>query len=147
MVPTGTLLVTNGTAKTLYGIDRDTGTILASAPLPVPFASVLGGSYHTAQNTMFLVDSSTVFEINPNTTALIRSFSGSTGRLGCLFAQLWRFGRRSVTGNLLLASGSYSAIREMTPTGQFVRRPKHCRARPRSSVGDRSQRVIANLMD
>ena len=36
-VPAGTLLVVNGSTKTLFGIDRDTGAVLASVPLPVPF--------------------------------------------------------------------------------------------------------------
>jgi YD repeat-containing protein len=120
-VPAGTLLVVNGSAKTLFGIDRDTGAVLASVSLPVPFPSVLGGSYHAARNTMFLVDSATVFEMNPATGALLQSFPVQPAGSPAYSLSHGDLEVDPLTGNLLMVNSGAMAIRELTPTGQFVR--------------------------
>ncbi|MHB8954814.1 MAG: RHS repeat-associated core domain-containing protein [Pirellulaceae bacterium] len=120
-VPAGTLLVVNGTAKMLFGIDRGSGEVLASVSLPVPFASVVGGSYHAVRNTLFLVDNFTVYEMDPADGALLASFPVQPTGSPPYSVSYGDLEVDPLTGNLLIVNGDRVAIRELTATGQFVR--------------------------
>src|SRR5262249_17569128 len=92
-----------------------------SVPLPAPPGTVLGGSYHAARNSMFLVQNFDVLEINPATGALIQSFPVQPAGSPAFSVVLGDLEVDPVTGNLLMVSWPTFVIREMTPTGRFVR--------------------------
>lgn len=121
VVPAGTLLVINGSGQTAYAVNKDTGAVLANVPLPLPAGTILGGAYHAARNTLFVVSSSTAYEINPTTGAVMNSFPVQPVGSPTYSLSYGDLAVDDLTGNLVLASGSYDLIRELTPTGQWVR--------------------------
>src|SRR5262249_28504251 len=73
LVPAGTLLAVASTGKTLYAVNKNDGTVLASVVLALPDAPV-GGSYDAQRHSFFVVDFSSVYEVNPATGTVLQSF-------------------------------------------------------------------------
>lgn len=122
VVPANTLLVVNGdnSPVTLYGLNKDTGAILASVVLPV---SSVGGSFHAARGTFFNVSSTTdtIQEINAETGAILNSFGVVPGGSSPFDVAFGDVEVNQATGNLYVVSSGQDIIRELTPTGGFVR--------------------------
>lgn len=120
VVGANTLLVVDGNTNTLFGINKDDGTLLSSVVLSVP--SSVGGSYHTARNTFFNLSDSddTIYEIDPETGAVVSSFSVAPGGSPAFGIGFGDVEVNQNTGNLYLVSDSQNLIRELTPSGVFV---------------------------
>ena len=122
-VPAGSLLFTGGeSAPTIYALDASTGAVLASVATTVPGGSVVGGSYSATRGTQFLVSFTTdlIYEVDPATGATLNSFAvAPTG--SPVFDIFFGDVEVSAGGNLFVVSDSQNAIRELSPTGGFVR--------------------------
>lgn len=122
-VPAGSLVFLNAEASpvTLYGIDLDSGEVLASVELPEVAIDQPGMAVHPGRGTVFSIARSngTITEINPVDGSRLNSFpvwpSGTP-----FFFMGW--GGMDVTpaGNLLVSGSSQERLREMTPAGEFV---------------------------
>ncbi len=123
-VPAGSILVVNGdnSPDMLYAIDKNTGALLASMPLPGVDNAAVGVAYHPGRNSIYVLDTVTlqIQEINPATGAQIQRFPvvppGAPN-----FAM--NFGDLMVnpdTGNLFVVGHSQTLLREMSPVGEFL---------------------------
>lgn len=129
VVPANTLLVINGDdlgSERLYGLNKNTGAILAAVNLPT--TSTVGGSYSDARGTLFAVnhDSNLIQEVNLATGASLNGNGLPFARPAFPFGNPGFdvfFGDVEVSagnGNLFIVGNSTNLIRELTPTGAFV---------------------------
>jgi len=129
-VPAGTLLVINGEsgAADIYAVDKGTGAVLATLHTAFGTSHVVGGAYHAARGTFFLVqdrvppaaaDQSLVAEVDALTGAVLGSFKTDVSLPGftVFFGDL---DVSAATGNLRVVSSDESALAEFTPTGTLV---------------------------
>jgi hypothetical protein len=123
-LPKGALLFVNGEVGVaeIYAVDKATGAVLATLPTAFGASHVVGGAYHRARDTFFLVqdrvpaDANRIAEIERATGAVLGSFV-----IGASFDV--NFGDVEVctaTGNLLVASSIEARLAEFTPAGVFV---------------------------
>jgi hypothetical protein len=129
-VPAGTLLVINGESGVaeIYAVDKSTGAVLATLVTAFGASHVVGGSYHPARDTFFLVqdriasgaaNQSLVAEIDPATGAVLGSFKVDVALPGFTV----NFGDVEVgaaTGHLFVVSDDEISIAEFTAAGVFV---------------------------
>ncbi|MFP5352832.1 MAG: hypothetical protein ACLGIB_09750 [Actinomycetota bacterium] len=119
-VPAGGLIVTNGEVdpQKLFGVDR-AGTVLGQLDLT---GTLVGGSYHATRNSMFVVDwtADVLRELDPSTGSVLNEFPVMP--YGSPTFDVF-YGDVSVSpgGNLFVVSSSQDFVRELTPTGGFVR--------------------------
>jgi Ca2+-binding RTX toxin-like protein len=123
-VAAGDLFVTNGETvpQSLFGVNR-AGTV--TGQLDFPSGSLVGGSHHSARNSVFLVDyaGDIIKEYDPaGSGTLLNQFpvvpTGSTFPFDVFYGDV---AVSPITGNLYIVSSSHPYVREMTPTGGFVR--------------------------
>ncbi len=123
-VPVGSLLVINSdnNPKTIYALDKNTGNVLASRALTLGGKPV-GASFHPSRNSLYLVefDTDLVREVNLVTGAVMQSFAVRPSGSPAFEVNYGDIAVNPSTGNLLIASDTQNSIRELTPTGQFVR--------------------------
>ena len=123
-VPAGSLLVINSdnNPKTIYVLDKSTGNVLASRVLTVGGKPV-GASFHPSRNSLYVVefDTDLVREINLVTGAVLQSFAVRPTGSPVFEVSYGDIAVNPLTGNLSIASDTQNSIRELTPTGQFVR--------------------------
>jgi hypothetical protein len=125
-IPAGTLLFINGETgpADIYAVDSVTGAVIATLVTSFGSSHVVGGAYHAARDTFFLVQdkvpggasANRVAEINPVTGAIINTFQ-TTGHFVVNFGDLEV---NAATGNLFLVSSDEDSIGEFTPAGVFV---------------------------
>jgi hypothetical protein len=123
-VPANTLLAVNGDdiARTLYALDKDAGTILATQTFTA--GSTVGAAYHPLRGTIFNVDWSAdiVSEIEPATGAVLASFTLRPTAAPSTWDLFYGDVEIDVeSGNLMIVSSSQTSIRVMTPTGTWLR--------------------------
>lgn len=127
LVPANSMLFVNGENghAEVYAIDKQSKAVIATLATAFGSDHVVGGAYHAERNTLFLIadklDSvtpSTIAEINPVTGTVINSFGTGSADYTINYGDI---AVAAYTGNLLLVSSDESAIRELTPTGVFVR--------------------------
>ena len=132
VVPAGTLLAANG-GNELHAINKDTGAVLATRTMS-GIGGTVGMTYHAGRNSVFVVNFSSdmITEVNPETGVPINPGTGiNTFSVRPPGAPLFSgvgfdvfFGDLDVdeaTGNLLVVGTSQNAIRELSPTGVFIR--------------------------
>ncbi len=124
-VPAGSLLFLNGERGDLdiYAVDPLTGDVIASLTAAFGSSHVVGGAFHPARGTFFVIkdrvpsDGNVVAEIDGQTGAVLNSFStiaaGYDVHYGDLEVDL-------DTGNLLIVSSSRGTIAEFAPTGALL---------------------------
>jgi hypothetical protein len=125
-VPVGSLLFINGESGTadIYAMNPASGSVIASLATAFGASHVVGGAYHHDRGTFFLVadrndvNPSTIAEIDPVTGSVLNSFGTGGGGYTINFGDL---DISQATGNLFLVSSDESSIRELTPSGVFVR--------------------------
>ncbi len=121
-VAAGSLLAANGddAPGRIYALNKDTGAVLASVDPAV--SGIVGGSYHAGRDTLFVLSSSgVVAEILPASGAVVSSFLASPAGLAAFDAAQGDVEVDQATGNLLVVGSGQSVIRELTPTGVFLR--------------------------
>lgn len=117
-LPANTLLVINGeTSQEARALDAD-GNLIAGPVTLAGSGQIVGGAHSPARDSLFTLrwNTDTIIEHNPVTGALLNSFSILPydiffGDMDILLA----------SGNIYLVSSFRNSIREITPTGQFVR--------------------------
>ncbi len=123
-VAAGALLIFNGddNPDTLRAINRDDGTVLASVNL-TNTGTLVGGAYHPGRDSIFILEFNTdmIREINPATGAVLNSFDVDPTGSPLFTINFGDIEVDETTGNLFLVSSLQNRIREMTPTGDFVR--------------------------
>ena len=124
MVPAGTLLVVNGddSPDQLYALNKDTG----ADPGPGGHdrgSTPIGGTYHAVRNRIFVANFSTgvITEVNPADGATFNSFPVRPAGSPPFAFSFGDLEVHPVSGNLLAVGSGQSVIRELTPTGTFVR--------------------------
>lgn len=125
-VPEGSVIFINGETGVaeLYALNPTTGAVLGSLTTSFGVSHVVGGAYHTARDTFFLVQdkvpggvaANRVAEINPITGAVINTWQ-TTGVYSVNFGDIEV---NAATCNLLLVSSDESTIGEFTPEGVLV---------------------------
>jgi Calx-beta domain/Dockerin type I domain len=122
-VPAGSLLAINGdqSPNRIYAVHKDTGAVLASVGLAA--SGVVGGSYHAARNSFFVINfaSDNIVEIDPATGAILNSFSVRPAGSPAFAVDFGDVEVDQNTGHLLVVGSPQSAIRELSPTGVFLR--------------------------
>jgi len=120
VVPTGTVLVTQGepSTQTLYAMDPADGSVLASQNLAEPIGQLTGGSHDPFTGDLVTIDW---------TSDVIRRFDAADGSAGDSFGFGSGFDAffsdievSAVTGNLYLVSSSQDIIRVLGPSGAFI---------------------------
>lgn len=130
-VPEGTLLFINGTTDEaeIYAVHKFTGGIIETLATEFGTSSVVGGAYHNARDTFFLLqnqdpvgtfEDSVVAEIDPSDGTVLGSFKIDDVLAG-FDVTSGDVDVNNVTGNLLVVSGDETTIAEFTPDGDFVR--------------------------
>ncbi|MCE7975054.1 MAG: hypothetical protein DYG92_12155 [Leptolyngbya sp. PLA1] len=126
-VPAGSVLYIDGEsgAAEVYAVDS-AGTVIASLVTAFGVSHVVGGAYHPARGTLFLVQdkvpggtaASRVAEIDTATGGVIQTWQVTTGRPSFTV----NFGDLDVggNGNLFIVSSDEEAVGEFTPSGAFV---------------------------
>ncbi|MGE3821832.1 MAG: hypothetical protein AB7I30_20655 [Isosphaeraceae bacterium] len=128
-VGAGTLLAINGESgpAEIYAVNKSDGSVLATLNTAFGASHVVGGAYHAGRNTFFLVQDrqpsnpalrSLIAEIDPLTGSVLNTFGTTSVDYTINFGDLEI---SAVTGNLLLVSSDETRIRELTPSGVFVR--------------------------
>lgn len=122
-VPAGSLLFihANSTPATLYAIDHHSDELLASVELPDAGIDQAGIALHPSRGTVFVVGKNEIVtEINPANGSTVGSFSARSS--GASFFNInWGGVDVNADGNLLVVGSGQRRIRELTPTGEFVR--------------------------
>jgi hypothetical protein len=126
-VPSGAVLFINGESGSaeIYAIDRVSGSVIATLATAFGASHVVGGAYHPARNTFFLVqdkvpggaNANVIAEVDPASGAVLNSF-----QIASQFSV--NYGDIDVvraSGNLIVVSSDESRIAEFTPTGTLVR--------------------------
>lgn len=120
-VPAGGVLVTNAEAspQKLFGIDA-IGNITGELDHSAFF---VGGSHHAARGSVFLVDYTTdkIREVDPATGALLTEFPVTPTGSPAFDVYFGDVAVSTLTGNLFVVSSSQTLVRELTPTGDYVR--------------------------
>ena len=124
VVPRGTLLVLNAentSTQTLFALNTD-GTVLASRVLTVA-GQCVGGTYHQARGTFFVVDwtSETIREMDAASGLQLAAFSINSSGNSTFDVFYGDMDSLRANGDLFVVSTSQASIRELTPTGTFVR--------------------------
>jgi len=119
------LLIANGddTPDTLKAINKTTGAAIGPSSTVLPTTSLVGASYHATRKTFFAVNyaNDTIQEINLATGAAINSFSVAPTGSPAFDVFYGDVEVNQASGNLFIVSSSQNKIRELTPTGAFVR--------------------------
>ncbi len=126
VLPPNALLFINGETgpADIYALDKTTGAVLSTLNTSFGVSHVVGGAYHRARQTLFLVqdlvpaaaDENRIAEINTTTGAIVSTF-----QITSTFTV--NFGDLEVcnsTGNLIVVSSDETDIAEYTPTGTLV---------------------------
>jgi hypothetical protein len=123
VVGANTLLVVNGDNGpiTLFGLNKNDGTILSSVAL-AGVASSVGGAYHESRGTFFNVSFSNdlIQEINMTNGSVVNSFPVQPGGSPLFDIFFGDLEVNQATGNLYLVSDAQNIIRELSPTGAFI---------------------------
>ncbi|MGH2807385.1 MAG: hypothetical protein ACRDKT_08915 [Actinomycetota bacterium] len=120
-VAAGDLFVTNGeSAQQVFGVNRS-GVV--TGQLDFPTGTFVGGAYHPSRNSIFLVDYSgdVIIERDPASGTDLNQFPVAptgTPTFGVFFGDV---AVSPITGNLFVVSSDQLFVRELTPTGGFVR--------------------------
>lgn len=121
-VPAGGLFITNGetTPQQLFGLDR-AGAI--TGQLDFQSGTYVGGTYHSTRGSVFLVDwtADVIREINATTGAVVNEFPVMPTGSPSFDVFYGDVAFSPLTGNLYVVSSSQAYVRELTPTGGFVR--------------------------
>lgn len=125
-IPEGTLLFINGETGVadIYAVDKASGAVLATLATSFGVGHVIGGGYHRARDSFFLMqdkvpggaDANRIAEVDPVTGAVLNTFLVSAPSFTINYGDL----DVSLTGNLFLVSSDELAIAEMTPAGVYV---------------------------
>jgi len=125
-LPANTLLFVNGESGVaeVYAIDKATGVVIDTLVAGFGNDHVVGGAYHTARQTLFLVQDNVpaatvrnrIAEVDPVTGDTLHTFSVEAD-FSVSFGDMDVSG---VTGNLFVVSSVESDIAEYTPVGEFV---------------------------
>jgi len=126
-VAENSLLVANGETQpnTIGAINKITGVeILTSVTNRIlPTTNLVGGAYHASRNTFFAVnyDTDTIQEINLATGISVRTFPVTPTGSPAFDVFYGDVEINQTSGNIFVVSSSQNTIRELTPTGSFVR--------------------------
>lgn len=124
-VPEGTLLFINGESGTaeIYAVDKASGAVISTLSTAFGVSHVVGGAYHRARDTWFLVQDgvpgaagNVVAEVDPQTGAVLQSFSTSAAGFSVNFGDL----EVTATGNLAVVSSAESTVALFSPTGVLL---------------------------
>lgn len=122
VVGENTLLVVNAELPTitLFGLDKDAGTLLSSVDLPVP--SSVGGAHHAARGTFFNLSwlDDTIYEINMTNGSVVNSFPLQPGGSPLFDVFFGDLDVNQETGNLYVVGSAQNTLRELSPTGEFI---------------------------
>ena len=126
VLPSNALLFINGETgpAEIYAVDKTTGAVLASLNAAFGASHVVGGAYHRARQSLFLVqdlvpvaaDRNRIAEVDVATGAVLNTF-----QIGATFSV--NFGDLEVcnaTGNLIVGSSAENRLAEYTPAGVLV---------------------------
>ncbi|MGK7932282.1 MAG: hypothetical protein AB4041_12725 [Microcystaceae cyanobacterium] len=122
LVPANTLLAINGdnTPDIVYALDKNNGSILSSIPSGSQIS--VGGAYSPERDSFFLVEPvprEIIGERNLTDGTTIESFSYEPVGSPSFTVSFGDLDVLEASGNLFVISGRF--IRELTPTGDFVR--------------------------
>lgn len=126
-IAANSLLVANGETlpNTISGINKITGAEIGPSATnrALPTTNLVGGAYHATRNTFFAVnyDTDTIQEINLATGTSIRIFPVRPTGVPAFDVNYGDVEVNQATGNIFVVSSSQNTIRELTPTGTFVR--------------------------
>jgi hypothetical protein len=127
-VPVGSLLYIDGESGVaeVYAVNPADGQVIATLVTSFGVSHVVGGGYHPARGTLFLVQdrvpggtaANRIAEINPATGAVLNTFLITDVRPTFTV----NFGDLDVAanGNLVVVSSDEASILELTPDGAFV---------------------------
>ena len=125
-VAQGQLLFMNGEtdAVDIYAIDEVTLAVIDTLPTAFGVSHVVGGSYHPARQTFFVVQDNVpgnvignrIAEIDPNTGDTLQTFSVQPN----FDVNYGDLDISPVSGNLFVVSSSDAGVAEFTPDGVFV---------------------------
>jgi len=122
--PANSLLAVNGEANpgTLFALNKDDGVVGASLTLPTGTQPV-GLAQHTGRDSLFLVSWTTdeLIEINPDNGQELNRFSINPSGSPSFDVFYGDVDVNQTTGNLFVVGSTQTKIRELTPTGKFVR--------------------------
>lgn len=126
LVPEGTLLFINGETGVaeVYALDKSSGAVLATLVTSFGASHVVGGAFHRARDTFFLlqdkvpggVSGNLVAEIDAVSGAVLQSFQVSSAGFIVNYGDL----DIGANGNLLLVSSDESTLAEFTPAGALL---------------------------
>ena len=125
-IPSATLLFINGETDVVdvYGVDKNTGTVLATLNTLFGNSHVVGGAYHPIRSRLFLVQDQVPA---PGLSNKIGEMSSVTGDTFFVYdvpsGYSVNYGDLEIdggTGNLYLVSSSYTTIAEATTGGTLV---------------------------
>ncbi|MDT0602466.1 Ig-like domain-containing protein [Thalassotalea castellviae] len=129
LIPQGAILVINGETDVaeIYALDPVSGVELAQLTTAFGNSHVVGGTYNTKTNSLFLLQdrvpasgSNTIAEINAQTGVVINTFelSNTEHSFSVHFGDI---SSDPLTGNLYVISSIENVIAEYSTTGDFLR--------------------------
>ena len=125
-LPLGTLLFVNGESgpAEVYGLDKSTGSVLATLQTEFGVSHVVGGAHHPGRNSIFLVQDRVPGTVDRNRIAEVSPSSGTPRAdfgIGSVFDV--NYGDVDVcpsTDNLYVVSSAESRIAELAPDGTLI---------------------------
>lgn len=124
VVPAGTLLYVSGQVAppVVYGLDKDSGDVLAEVELSDLPPTTPGIAFHPIRGTIFILNQNReIREIDPATGDVLSTFNLVPPGSGFFSVSWGDLDVDPATGNLYVVGSSQERIRELTPTGEFVR--------------------------
>ena len=124
-VPANTLLWFNGddAPDKVHAANKVGGPVIAAQDLPASTNRLVGGAQHAARGSFYAVnfDLDQLVEFNPATGAELAVFPVAPAGSPAFDVFFGDVDVLAATGNLYVVSSAQAVIRELTPTGAFVR--------------------------
>jgi RHS repeat-associated protein len=130
-VPADSLIYISGqvTPPIVYALDKETGQQLATVELPDVPVTTPGIAVHPTRGTLFILNQSgDIHEVNPSNGTIVNTFTVRPAAAPLPFDVFWgdldvvaATGNLYVVANGLGVGSTQQILRELTPTGEFVR--------------------------
>ncbi|MBL8816279.1 MAG: hypothetical protein JNL58_09630 [Planctomyces sp.] len=124
IVPAGTLLFLRAESQpaTLYAIDPDNGTVLASVNLFDVFTNQVGIAHHPGRGSVYLLQlGGTIREIDAVQGTVLQTFSVTPSGSPAFTLTNGGIDVIGASGDLLIVGNGQEQLRQMTANGQYLR--------------------------